>query len=168
MSIRIEANYKNLERASSWVVNADTKTSFILAFNGVVFAHLMSKAPDIRAILFKQWPAWHSIILLAASAIFLIFFILSIKNCFRAINPSIVEQTPSIFYFGTIQSLGLDTFKQKIKSLDEESIEEELINQTYVVSAIAYKKFTSGKRALNHLMVSLLFWVGVLITLNFF
>ena len=165
--MRIEANYKNLERASSWIVNADAKTSFILAFNGVVFAYLMSKGPDIKAILFKQWTAWQSIILLAVSVLFLIFFILSIRNCFRAINPSIDGQIPSVFYFGTIQSLGLEKFRQKIKSLDEEGIEEELINQTFVVSTIAYKKFTSARRALNHLMLSLLFWVGVLITLNF-
>jgi len=73
-----------------------------------------------------------------------------------------------MFYFGTIQNLSLDIFKQKMKNLDEESIEEEFINQMHIVSTVAYKKFTSIKKALNNLIVNLIFWGGILLTLNFF
>lgn len=168
MSIRIEANYKNLERASSWVVNADTKASLILAFNGGLFAHLMTKTPEIKSLLIKQGLGISSSILFVISGLFILFFILSITNCFRTIRPSLNAKTPSMFYFGTIQNLSMELFKQKMKSLDEESIEDELINQTYIVSTVAYKKFTSLRKALNNLIVSLIFWGGILLTLNFF
>ena len=168
MSIRIEANYKNLERASSWVVSADTKASLILAFNGGLFAHLMTKAPEIKILLIKQGLGISSYILFAISGLFILFFILSITNCFRTIRPSLNAKTPSMFYFGTIQNLSLDIFKQKMKSLDEESIEDELINQTHIVSTVAYKKFTSVRKALNNLIASLVFWGGILLSLNFF
>ena len=166
MSIRIEANYKNLERASSWVVNADTKASLILAFNGGLFAHLMTKTPDIKNLLVKQGIGVGSSILLVISGFFIIFFIFSITNCFRTIRPSLNAKTPSMFYFGTIQNLSLEVFKQKMKNLDEESIEDELINQTHIISTVAYKKFTSIRNALNNLIVSLIFWGGILLTVN--
>jgi len=166
MSIRIEANYKNLERASSWVVDADTKASLILAFNGGLFAHLMTKAPDVKTLLIKQGFGTSSYILLAISGLFILFFILSITNCFRTIRPSLNAKTPSIFYFGTIQNLSLDAFKQKIKNLNEEGIEDELINQTHIVSTVAYKKFTSIRKALNNLIASLVFWGGILLMIN--
>jgi len=166
MSIRIEASYKNLERASSWVINADTKASLILAFNGGLFAHLMTKTPEIRTILLKNGVGMNFAILLAISVLFLLFFILSITNCFRTIRPSIDGFTPSLFYFGTIQNLSLDVFKQRIKNLDEESIEEELINQTHIVSKVAYRKFTSIRKASNNLVASLIFWGATLLTLN--
>ena len=168
MSIKIEANYKNLERASSWVVNADTKASLILAFNGGLFAHLMTKTPEIKTLLIKQGMGISSSILLIVSGLFILFFILSITHCFKTIRPSLNAKTPSMFYFGTIQNLSLDVFKQKMKSLDEESIEEELINQTHIVSTVAYKKFNSVRKALNSLIASLIFWGGILLTLNFF
>ncbi|MEW6375799.1 MAG: Pycsar system effector family protein [Thermodesulfobacteriota bacterium] len=168
MGIRIEANYKNLERASSWVVNADTKASLILAFNGGLFAHLMTKTPEMKTLLIKQGLGISSSILLIVSGLFILFFILSIRNCFKTIRPSLDAKTPSVFYFGTIQNLSLDIFKQKMKSLDEESIEEELINQTHIVSTVAYKKFNSIRKALNSLIASLIFWGGILLTLNFF
>ena len=167
MSIRIEANYKNLERASSWVVNADTKASLILAFNGGLFAHLMIKVPEIRNFLINQGFGISSSILLVISGLFILFFVLSITNCFKTIRPSLDAKTPSIFYFGTIQNLSLDTFKEKIKSLDEEGIEDELINQTHIISMVAYKKFTSIRKALNNLILSLILWGGILLTLGF-
>jgi hypothetical protein len=167
MSIRIEANYKNLERASSWVVSADAKASLILAFNGGLFAHLMTKTPEIKTLLIEQGFGISSAILLVISGLFILFFILSITNCFRSIRPSLNAKTPSIFYFGTIQNLSLDLFKQKMKGLDEESIEDELINQTHIVSTVAYKKFTSVRKALNNLIASLIFWGGILLSLNF-
>lgn len=167
MNTRREANYKNLERASLWVVNADTKASLILAFNGGLFAHLVTKIPDAKALLLKQMLSPNSAILLAISSLFLLFFILSISNCFRTIRPSIDGFTPSLFYFGTIQKLSLDVFKQRMKDLDEESIEDELISQTHIVSIVAYRKFTSVRRALNNLIMCLIFWVGVLFLLNF-
>jgi hypothetical protein len=166
MSIRIEANYKNLERASLWVINADTKASLILAFNGGLFAHLMTKTPEIKTLLIKQGLGISTSILLVISGLFILFFIFSITNCFRTIRPSLNAKTPSTFYFGTIQNLSLDIFKQKMKNLDEETIEEELINQTYIVSTVAYKKFTSVRKALNNLIASLIFWGGILFTLN--
>ena len=166
MKIRIEAYYKNLERASSWVVNTDTKASLMLAFNGGLFAHLMTKAPEIRAVLLKNGVGMNFAILLAISVLFLLFFILSITNCFRTIRPSIDGFIPSLFYFGTIQNLSLDVFKQRIKNLDEESIEEELINQTHIVSTVAYRKFTSIRKALNNLVASLIFWGATLLALN--
>jgi hypothetical protein len=167
MSIRIEANYKNLERASSWVVNADTKASLILAFNGGLFAHLVTKTLEIKTLLVKQGLGIGSSILLVISGLFILFFILSITNCFRTIRPSLNAKTPSLFYFGTIQNLSVDMFRKKMKSLDEQSIEEELINQTHIVSTAAYKKFTSVRKALNNLIASLIFWGGILFTLNF-
>lgn len=168
MSIRIEANYKNLERASSWVVNADTKASLILAFNGGLFAHLMTKAPEIKTLLIKQGLGISSSILFVISGLFVLFFVLSITNCFKTIRPSLDAKTPSIFYFGTIQNLSLNTFKEKMKSLAEDSIEEELINQTHIVSTVAYKKFAAVRKALNNMVISLMFWGGILLAINLF
>ena len=167
MSIRIEANYKNLERASSWVVNADTKASLILAFNGGLFAHLMTKTPEIKTLVIKQGIGVSSSIPLTISGLFILFFILSITNCFRTIRPSLDAKTPSIFYFGTIQNLSLNTFKERMKSLDEDGIEDELISQTHIVSTVAYKKFTAVRKALNNMVMSLIFWGGILLAINF-
>ena len=168
MSIRIEANYKNLERASSWVVNADTKASLILAFNGGIFAHLMTKMSEIINFLINRGLGISSFILLVISGLFILFFVLSVTNCFKTIRPSLDAKKPSIFYFGTIQSLSLNTFREKIKNLDEESIEDELINQTHIISMIAYKKFTAIGKALNNMIISLIFWGGILLVINLF
>ena len=164
---RIEANYKNLERTQSWVMNADTKASLILAFNGGLFAHLVTKTPEIRALLFRQGLMASSIVILVMSGLFILFFIISIANCFKTIWPAIDGKIPSIFYFGTIQRLGLEEFKKRIRNLTEDGVEEELINQTYIVSTIACKKFTSVRKALINLILSLFSWGGILVTFNF-
>lgn len=168
MSIKREANYKNLERAIQWVSNADTKASLILAFNGGLFAHLMTKVSEIKSLLTAQGLRINLAILLTISGLFLLFFILSIVNCLKVIRPRIKENIPSMFYFGTIQGLSLDIFKRKMKDLDEDGIAEELLNQTHIVSTVAYQKFTAIRKALNDLIMSLVFWGGILLTLNMF
>ena len=88
---------------------------------------------------------------------------MSVYFAFKVIYPDIKEKIPSLFFFGTVAEMELNSFMKKMKELNQESIEEELINQTYINSKIASTKFTNLKHSVKYLFLSLAFWALSLI-----
>lgn len=163
MERKIEANYKNLERVNNWISNSDTKAGVIVAFNGILFTYLIAKFPLIKVITSQRFLDMGSLCLYLIFIVYFVMLMMSVFRAFRAINPNIKEKIPSVFFFYTISQMDLDKFNKKMRELTTESIEEELINQTFVNSKIAATKFINLKDSLKYLFISMVFWALSLI-----
>jgi len=128
-----EDAYKTLEIINSWICNIDTKVSFSLALIGVLSTLIFnSELPSafkrisevsklgelnggdvIGAILVA--------ILYILSFISIISFVLSITARVKSEN-----NNPSIFFFGSISSMSLSQYKQKINEMSVSNIVEDL------------------------------------------
>ena len=103
--INKEDAYKNLERVNFWINNSDTKTSFLLAFVGILIGFSISNSKFIDSIetaileikkFFGTIPfdfkVFLSFLLVAGLAVFFVFLFLTIKNLLVVItakvNPS--------------------------------------------------------------------------------
>lgn len=163
MERRIDANYKNLERVNNWISNSDTKAAVILTFNGILFSYLITKTPSVKEIILQRLLDLPSFFLYLIFCAYAVMVGMSIFHAFKVLNPDIKERLPSLFFFGTIAEMELEDFKKKMKELNLESIQEELINQTYVNAKIAITKFTNLKHSVQYLFLSLGFWASSLI-----
>ena len=156
-----EDAYKTLEIINSWISNIDTKVSFSLALIGVLSTLIFnSELPSafkrisevsklgelnvgdvIGAILVA--------ILYILSFISIISFMLSITARVKSEN-----NNPSIFFFGSISSMSLSQYKQKINEMSVNNIVEDLQEQIYTNSKICIKKVKFYNKKL-HLKVTL-------------
>lgn len=167
--LRLDACYRNLERIIVWVGNADTKTLIVLAFQGAIIAVVATTGAAIRRAIGLQPEAWLQILLYGLFTGFGACFCLSLIFAFRAINPDTTpreaeEAKRSPFFFATIAAMSLAEFRDRVRGLDAETIEEELIKQTHVNAGIVTRKFRDMKRTLLWLRLELLFlFVAVLV-----
>lgn len=159
---RLDASYRNLDRAISWITNADNKALVVLAFQGAILAGLAAFGESLRSTIEHQRAPCLPLSILLVLACFLFSFCVSLWQSFRTLFPDITprdahEAARSPFFFGTISHMSLGEFSQRIRSLDDNSIEEELIKQTHVVSKIAARKFRNLKSAFVFLGFEVLF-----------
>lgn len=160
-----EDAYKTLEIINSWISNIDTKVSFSLALIGVLSTLIFnSELPSafkrisevsklgelnvgdvIGAILVA--------ILYILSFISIISFMLSITARVKSEN-----NNPSIFFFGSISSMSLSQYKQKINEMSVNNIVEDLQEQIYTNSKICIKKVKFYNIGSKFLLLTILLW----------
>jgi Family of unknown function (DUF5706) len=165
---RLDASYRNLDRAIAWVSNADTKALVVLAFQGAVLTGLAAFGEPLRASVENQRTCWLPALLLSGMAVFLAVLCFSLWESFRTLFPDITprdaqESTGSPFFFATISRMPLEDFNVRMSSLEIRDIEREVVKQTHVVASIATRKFTNLKHAFISLGLELFFLFGVVI-----
>ena len=158
MQDRLDANYKNLERVNSWIANADNKASIIFAFNGILLIYLLTNVSQVKTIISARCLGFIELLMCLFLLLYAFFLFISVYKSFNVIFPDIKERLPSPFFFGTIANIKLEEFKETMRTLDDTKIEEELINQTYINSKIATKKFKNLQSSVKALSLSLIFW----------
>jgi Family of unknown function (DUF5706) len=149
---RLEASYRNLERGILWIGNADNKALIGLTFQGAILAGMAAMGDPLRTAMEQQ----RSDCLAAVEILLLTGFGAalgwSLWMFFHSLFPDVTlrdkeEAQQSPFVFGTIAAMSLDTFRLHMHALQAESIEEELIPQTYVIADIASRKFRNLRTA---------------------
>lgn len=171
MTLRLEASQKNLEREIAWVGNADNKALIVLALQGAVIAGIATIGPAIRRTIEHQ--AKHSLhlTLYVLFGGFVFCFLSALGFALYALAPrttSTEQKTgrKSPFYFGSIARMSLCEFRDEMRALDAEAIEEHLVRQTHINATIVTRKFQALHRAIRCLGAEFIFlFIAVMILL---
>lgn len=144
-----------LNKTIDWVKYSDTKAVFILTFYGVIFTILYTNASDVYEFVQKDCVTITLTILTVISAL------VSTYCSFIAINPRLKNNNPtSIIYFGHIckKFNSYDEYKKdfKIKFNNENEYINQLSEQIYINSQIAWKKFENVTYSIRFLFSSVI------------
>ena len=157
--------YKTLETINIWISNIDTKVSFALALIGVISTLIFnSKLPDA----FKRVSEVSKLGELSGGEVIgailvVVLYILSFISimCFMlAITARVKNENnnKSIFFFGSIASMSLSEYKEKINGMNVNSIVEELQEQIHTNSKICSKKVKFYNRGNKALLLTIIVW----------
>lgn len=164
---KIDLSEKNLERVNLWISHADQKIGIALLFQAGLTAFLTtSKADDIKKILLTNCNLL-STFLLFSLILFAFFIIRGAYYSFKALYPDIRVRGSSLFFFGSIVSLGASKFKKEFSSLTNEEAEKDLNNQVFINSEIAALKFQNIKVSIFSTGLAAIFWALSLILISY-
>ncbi len=126
----------NLARVHEWTKSADQKVGVFLALQGIVLTIVFP--PAISWII--QNLSYSNFVMLIIGCVLIL---LSLYKSIFAVLPRLTKNSAekSITYFGDIAKFSLKGFKEAVKGLSEEQYEDELIEQTYISSGIALRKY---------------------------
>jgi hypothetical protein len=151
---RLEANYRNLDRAIGWIASADAKATTILTVNGVLLGFVVSRLSDVIAsnaknVAYVPW-AQGSYVVTAA------LLLVSLWQAVIVFYPIVRPPTDSIFFFESIAGMSKEKFGTDMRGLDAAKIEDELIAQTRTVATIVAEKLDHVRCAIWFLLIGLL------------
>jgi hypothetical protein len=169
ISHRLDASYRNLDRALGSVTMADNKALIALTFQGAIVAGLALIAGSLKSALQAQNSAWLTGGTICLLVLFFACFCMATLKLFQAISPRITPEThadhPSLlFFFGGIASMPHDVFAARMRALDPTTIHEGLIKVTHSTAMIAARKFGNLRIAYLFLGLQMLFYVGIVLT----
>lgn len=155
--------YQTLEIINAWIGNMDTKVSFALAFVGVLIGSIFkiglpnafrkiggipnickAEATDILAVILV-------ILLYVSSLLSIICFIL-------AITARVQTQAQSLFFFGSINKMQLNEYRNKVNNLTEQELIEDLEEQIHTNSRICTLKASYYNKGIKSLIATIGFW----------
>ena len=142
----IEVLEKSLERHLSWIRQSDTKSQMLIAINLVLVSAVLSETPKADAFTWRT-----------AAIIFLgnIVPCWNLFKCFATITPHVKALNNSLVFFGTINKMTIDEYKNAVKSRTQEDYLDDLIIQTYTNAKIADIKYRRIKHAADLTFLSL-------------
>lgn len=155
--------YQTLEISNSWIGNMDTKVSFALAFVGVLIGSIFKEGlpnafqkigsvPDICKAEATDILAVILVIVLYGTSLFaIIYFIL-------AITARVQTQAQSLFFFGSINKMKFNEYKNKVNNLTEQELIEDLEEQIHTNSRICSLKASYYNKGIKCLIATIGFW----------
>lgn len=158
-------SYKTLQTINTWISNIDTKVSFTLAFIGVISTLIFkSEKPNAlkRVCEVSKLGELNGGEVIGAILV-VILYILSFMSiiCFMlAITARVKNENnnKSIFFFGSIASMSLLEYKEKIDGMSEKNIVEDLLEQIHTNSKICSKKVKYYNLGNKILLLMLVVW----------
>ena len=160
-----EDAYKTLEIINSWISNIDTKVSFSLALIGVLSTLIFgSELPSAFSRIgevskLSELNGGEIIGAILVSTLYILSLI-SIISFMLAITARVKSESnnPSIFFFGSISSMSLSQYKQKINEVSINGIIEDLQEQIHTNSKICTKKVKFYNIGSKLLLITILLW----------
>lgn len=138
-SDRLEACYRNLERVDEWIRSADNKAAALVTAESLLFALGVATLSDQVGAVVKGGPTLRVAALAFLAAI--VSFAVSFRSVLAALTPDVRQREESLFFFGSIAGMSRGEFERRMKELSTETIEQELLDQTYTNAGIATLKF---------------------------
>lgn len=142
-----EDAYRILGMVNAWITNIDTKVSFALALTGVLIGFIFNKGVPSALKRVSEVSKLAELsggeiiatilvcLLYIVSFISIIYFLLAIMGRVKNLN-----NTQSIFFFGSIGSQKLVDYKTKINEMSEQELIEDIEEQIHTNSMICSKK----------------------------
>lgn len=157
--------YQTLNMINAWINNIDTKDSFALAFVGVLVASIFSdgfpsairKMCQITKI--AELSGCEVIAILLICALYIVSFISIL--CFLLVIIARIKNlnsNQSVFFFGSISSMNLNDYKEKLQNIDDQSIIKDLEEQIHINSLICSKKAKYYNIGIKFLAQTVVLW----------
>lgn len=139
MNDRIEHYWRTYQMINDWTKFSDTKAGIIVTVFGLFLTIIYTNSEAVYTAITA------SLLILILSIICCATSIISIFFAFICVNPRLKNKnTKSVFYFGHIaQNNDFSEYRNYSKTIlnNENLIEDQLSEQVYVNSTIAWKKF---------------------------
>ena len=159
---RVESHYKSLARAIDFTKVADAKAAPVVVLHVALIGALAFRSEPLLGILSQRpWDAC-GVMLLAALAIYISVSALAIFSAGRVFLPRTPREGKSLIYFEDIANMDYESFIKQSKELNKDVIEEQLLQQIFVVSGIASKKMQRVRCALILSGIALVLWVSLI------
>ncbi|GAB1804414.1 hypothetical protein [Priestia megaterium] len=169
---------KTIDRINFWLGNVDSKVSFVLSFAGIFLGFIFASDSITKSIegyikfiisndltLGKFIFSCIALLFFVASMVFMGISIYNLLGALKGrINPDIYSQanleTKSILFWGSIaKSTNYTAYKQKVDSLTDVNLSNDLKSQVYINSLICSKKFELYNKAINKLTWGIILFV---------
>lgn len=165
MTEKNENYWNTYQMVNDWTKFSDTKAGILVTVYGVILTIIYSNATEVYNGISS------SCIVLILSSICIILSIISIFFAFQCLNPRLKNNNPkSVLYFGHIaKNKNYNDYFQHSEDVfsDENKTSEQLAEQVYVNSTIAWKKFSNVSLSIRFFFASILVLIIILI-INFF
>lgn len=155
-------NWDILKNINDWVKSSDAKAAAILAFCGASIAFLGAHVIELRTLISVHSRTASGVVLYASLLIYGLSLVGSVACAFMSVWPRTKNgDTRSLLFFGHIG----DDFKsgkeyaEKLKSLDDGALDDEVAKQAWMNSRVAKAKFNWISWALKLLACASMFWV---------
>lgn len=172
---KIENSTKKLEFVNQWISNCDTKSSFVLAFYGIVLTIIFTSdigKEIINTLSFNRsekinYRSFRNFILFLATITFIVTSIVTLYQIYSTlkgrIDSEIYKQgglnTKSNIFFSSIASKTFDDFENESNSQDETNYLNDLNSQIYINSKVVFEKFKHYNKSLFWMFISLVIFV---------
>lgn len=169
---------KTIDRINFWLGNVDSKVSFVLSFAGIFLGFIFASDSITKSIeeyikfitsndltFGKFIFSCIALLLFIASMVFMGISIYNLLGALKGrINPDTYIQanleTKSILFWGSIaNSTNYTAYKQKMDSLTDVNLSNDLKSQAYINSLICSKKFELYNKAINKLTWGIILFV---------
>ena len=160
-----EDAYQSLEIINTWISNIDSKVSFALALVGVLMGFIFSQGvPSAFETISKvqKLADLGGAEIIAGLLVSILY--LSSLGCILCLVMAIVARTKetgnvtSAFFFGTISAMTLQDYKNKVGSITDEQLLEEVEEQIHTNSKICTLKSKWYNRGIKFLAVTIVLW----------
>lgn len=160
-----EDAYETLGIINTWIGNMDTKVSFALALAGVLIGVIFEKGmpsaferiTEVSKLAELSGGEIIAAILVAliylSSFISILCFMLSIIARVKNIN-----NAPSIFFFGSIGNISLQSYKNKVNEIEEKGLIDDLVEQIHTSSKICSSKAKWYNKGIKFLLLTVVLW----------
>lgn len=178
-----EDAYRNLDRVNTFITNADTKTSFVLAFVGVIVLVFFTSGmidegfQSLSAVVSKlTWSDLKASLAIATIITLLGFVFFLARGVWKLIaaltatidldkfTDSNMVRTSNLF-FGSIASRSFDDFIKSLNDMSENSLSMDIHSQTYINASICHTKFRNYNEGLKNIKYALVAFIVVVILL---
>ena len=140
MEERLKSHYESLQRAIRFTRTADTKAAPVIALQIALLGVLATRLERLLPIITQgQWDA-ERVVLIVVAAFYGIATSWSIAIAAWVYVPRHGKAGGSLIYFEDIAAMGGRQFKERAMGMTPEEIEEQLLDQIYLVSRIASDK----------------------------
>lgn len=137
-----EDAYKNLELVNSWINNIDLKTSFVLAFLGILLGNVLNvnNLKTLKDFVLVPINTMNFIELLKVIIVILLFLssatsvILLILTLLARVKVNSMPK--SNYFFGDISKMDRKDFLNSCRKINEKAIKKDILNQVYINSKI--------------------------------
>ena len=160
-----EDAYQNLEMTNTWISNIDTKVSFAMAFVGVLigvifemgFPRALQRVCEVSHV--KELKCEEILGVILVCLLYVVGFASIVSFMFAIIaRTKNLNNVSSIFFFGSIGKMDLQSYKEKINKMTEQQIIEDLAEQIHTNASICSQKIRWYNQGTKFLMATIILW----------
>ena len=162
MEERMRSHYESLARAIDFTKAADAKAAPVVILHVALIGALGFRAAPLFGALTPFWWTGWQISLIATILLYLFSSLGAIGVAGWVFLPKTPRTGKSLIYFQDIAAMCQHCFQCHSKELNADTIEEQLLEQIFVVSKIASQKMRRVKWALTSSGVAIALWIVLL------
>ena len=148
MEERLKSHYETLSRAISFTKVADTKAAPVLAVQVALAGALATRIDKLISIVDRSQVGAEVIALIIVLAAYALSVAGAIGLAAAVYMPRSPKTNRSLIFFEDIAAMDYSSFKAAAKEMTSDSIEQNLIDQTYQVSQVVSLKMRRARWAL--------------------